>query len=164
MTPLISGDECDGIEQSLISLGLTAYEAATYVALLSRPQLNPPEVSRLARIPRQRVYDVLDSLASKGLCIARDASPKSYSAIDPKIALDLLAEERAAAIEIQKQETQDMAARVAAELAPLLPLGRGQTDPLAYVEVLAGSTRIAHRALALAQAATESVNSCIRRP
>ena len=81
-----------------------------------------------------------------------------------QIALDLLAEERAAALEIQKQETQDMAARVAVELAPLFTSGRGQTDPLAYVEVLAGSTRIAHRALALAQAATKSVNSCIRRP
>jgi len=57
-----------------------------------------------------------------------------------------------------------MAARVAVELAPLFTSGRGQTDPLAYVEVLAGSTRIAHRALALAQAATKSVNSCIRRP
>jgi hypothetical protein len=151
-------------QQSLISLGLNAYEAATYAALLSRPQLNPTEVSRLARIPRQRVYDVLDSLVSKGLCRARDVTPKSYSAIDPKIALDLLAEERATALEIQKQETQDMAARVAAELLPLFTAGRGQTDPLAYVEVLAGSTRIAHRALALAQVATKSVSSCIKRP
>jgi hypothetical protein len=152
--------------QALLSLGLNAYEAATYVALLSRPQLRPPEVSRLARIPRQRVYDVLDSLVSKGLCIARDghAASKSYSAIDPKIALDLLAKERAAALEIQKRETQDIAARVAAELLPLFTSGRGKTDPLAYVEVLAGPTRIAHRALELAQAAKKSVNSCIKRP
>jgi hypothetical protein len=150
--------------QSLISLGLNAYEAATYVALLSRPQLHPSEVSRLARIPRQRVYDVLDSLVAKGLCIARDANPKSYSAIDPKIALELLAEERGTALEIQKQETEQMAARVAAELLPLFTSGRGQTDPLAYVEVLAGSARIAHRALALAQEAKKSVNSCIKRP
>ncbi len=151
-------------QQSLISLGLNAYEAATYLALLSRPQLHPPEVARLARIPRQRVYDVLDSLVAKGLCIARDANPKSYSAIDPKIALELLAEERGAALEIQKQETQEISARVAAELLPLFISGRGQTDPLAYVEVLAGSARIAHRALALAQDAKKSVNSCIKRP
>jgi hypothetical protein len=151
-------------QQSLISLGLNAYEAATYLALLSRPRLHPPEVARLARIPRQRVYDVLDSLLAKGLCIARDANPKSYSAIDPKIALQLLAAERGAALEIQKQETQEISARVAAELLPLFTSGRGQTDPLAYVEVLAGSARIAHRALALAQEAKKSVNSCIKRP
>jgi hypothetical protein len=42
--------------------------------------------------------------------------------------------------------------------------GRGQNDPLAYVEVLSGATRIAHRALALAEAAKKSVNSCIRPP
>jgi hypothetical protein len=151
-------------QQSLISLGLNAYEAAAYMALLSRPHLNSPEVSRLAGIPRQRVYDVLDSLVSKGLCVAHDSAPKSYSAIDPKIALDLLAQEQAAALEIQKQETRDMAARVAAELFPVFTSGRGQTDPLAYVEVLAGSTRIAHRALALAQDAKKSINSCVKRP
>jgi HTH-type transcriptional regulator, sugar sensing transcriptional regulator len=151
---------------SLISLGLNAYEASAYVALLSRPQLSPPEVSRLSRIPRQRVYDVLDSLVSKGLCVARDgdATPKSYSAIDPKIALDLLADERSSALEIQKQQTQEVAVRAAAELMPLFASGRGQTDPLAYVEVLEGATRIARRALALAQAAKKRVNSCIKRP
>ena len=166
MTPLYSGDTMKSqlYPQSLVSLGLNAYEAATYVALLSRPQLSPPEVSRLARIPRQRAYDVLDSLVSKGLCIARDTTPKSYYAIDPKIALDQLVRERAAALETQKQETQDIATRVAAELLPLFTAGRGQTDPLAYVEVLAGSTRITHRALELAGAATKRVNSCIKRP
>ena len=98
------------------------------------------------------------------MCLARDANPKSYSAIDPKIALQLLAEERGAALEVQKQETQEISARVAAELLPLFTSGCGQTDPLAYVEVLAGSARIAHRALALARDANKSVNSCIKRP
>jgi sugar-specific transcriptional regulator TrmB len=40
----------------------------------------------------------LGSLATKGLCIARDTTPKTYSAVDPKVALDLLAQERASGL------------------------------------------------------------------
>lgn len=150
--------------QSLMLLGLNAYEAAAYVALLSRPELTSTEVAGRAKIPRQRVYDVLDSLVAKGLCLARNAARKTYTAIDPAIALDLLAKERAAALELQRQETEALAFRLAAELSPLFSSGRGQDDPLAYVEVLSGATRIAHRALALAEGAKRSVTSCIKRP
>jgi len=150
--------------QSLTSLGLNAYESAVYIALLSRPELTSSDVASRAGIPRQRVYDVLASLASKGLCVARDTTPKTYSAVDPRIALDLLSQERGAELERERQETQVLASSLAAELSPIFMAGRSQNDPLAYVEVLSGSTRIAHRALALAQGATKSVNSCIKRP
>jgi hypothetical protein len=150
--------------QALTSLGINAYESAVYMALLGRPALGSAEIVRRSGIPRQRVYDVLASLLSKGLCIERDSTPKTYSAVDPKIALDLLAQEKASALDRQRQETQILAARLAAELAPVFASGRGQNDPLAYVEVLSGATRIAHRALALAEAAKKNVNSCIKPP
>jgi HTH-type transcriptional regulator, sugar sensing transcriptional regulator len=150
--------------QSLTPLGLTAYEAAAYVALLSRPELTSTEVARLAGIPRQRVYDVLDSLVDKGLCVTRNKSPKSFSAVAPAIALGLLAQERASILARQQDEALTLAARLATELAPIFVSGRGQNDPLAFVEVLSGQTRIAHHALALAEAAKKSVNSCIKRP
>ncbi|HXP97307.1 MAG TPA: helix-turn-helix domain-containing protein [Telmatospirillum sp.] len=150
--------------QSLISLGLNAYEAATYVALLGRPELSSSEVANLANVPRQRIYDILASLMAKGLCIARDTTPKTYFACSPETALDLLARERVDMLERQQREIQATASRATAELLPIFASGRGQLDPLAYVEVLSGATRIAHQALALAQAAKVSVNSCIKRP
>jgi sugar-specific transcriptional regulator TrmB len=150
--------------QSLAVLGLNSYEAAAYVALLGRPELSPAEVASRGNIPRQRVYDVLESLAAKGLCVARDTTPKVFTAVDPKAAFDVLAQERIAALERQRIEAQAAAARLAAELAPVFASGRSQTDPLAYVEVLTGPARIAQRALALAAAAKTSVNSCIKRP
>jgi hypothetical protein len=107
---------------------------------------------------------VLASLVTKGLCVTRDTTPKTYTVLDPKIALPLLAQERVAVLERQQQETQSLASRLAQELTPVFLSGRGQNDPLAYVEVLSGSARIAHRALALAEAAQKSVNSCIKRP
>jgi hypothetical protein len=107
---------------------------------------------------------VLNSLVLKGLCISRETTPRTYSAVDPQVALDLLALDRTATLERHREEIKALATRLTAELAPLFASGRGQNDPLAYVEVLSGPTRIAHRALALAEAATKSVNSCIKPP
>jgi hypothetical protein len=163
VTPLNSGVTTMEM-QSLTSLGLNAYESAAYIALLSRPALGSAEVVSRSSIPRQRVYDVLASLVSKGLCIERNTTPKTYSAVDPRIALDLLTQERAAALERQQQDMKTVAAVLAAELAPVFASGRGQNDPLAYVEVLSGANRIVHRALALAETAKRSVNSCIKPP
>lgn len=150
--------------QSLASLGINSYESAVYVALLSRPALSSAEVVARSGVPRQRVYDILSSLVSRGLCAPRDTTPKTFSAIDPKIALELLSQQRTADLERQRQETQAVASRLAAEWAPMFASGRSQNDPLAYVEVLSGPTRISHRALALAEAAKTSVNSCIKPP
>jgi hypothetical protein len=150
--------------QSLVSLGLNSYEAAAYLALLGRPNLSSTEIASRAKIPRQRVYDVLSSLVAKGLCLAHDSNPKTFSAVDPKISLDLLAKERAAQFERQKREMDSLVSGLMKDLAPVFASGRGKNDPLAYVEVLAGATRIAHRALSLAESAKKSVNSCIRKP
>lgn len=150
--------------QSLIPLGLTAYEAAAYLALLSRGSQTPPEIATRAKLPRQRVYDVLDSLAAKGLCVEYGANPKCFSAVDPKVAFELLAVETAERLERQKRESADLAERLAGELAEVYTAGRSQNDPLAYIEVLAGAPRIAHRATTLAGKAQRSVCSCIRLP
>ncbi len=150
--------------QELTQLGLTAYEAGAYLALLGRAELTSSEVAARAGIPRQRVYDVLASLAAKGLCLVRDRTPKAYAAVAPGVALDLLARERREALARQGEETGRLASRLARALEPVFASGRGQDDPLAYVEVLAGPGRIAHRALALAHEARRSVASCITRP
>jgi hypothetical protein len=149
---------------SLTQLGLTAYEAAAYLALLPRARLAPAELAARAKIPRQRVYDVLDSLAAKGLCVETGAGRKSFAAVEPETALESLAAETAATLERQKREVADLAEKLAAQLAPAFAAGRSQDDPLAYVEVLAGTARIARRAVDLARRAMRHVNSCIQRP
>ena len=150
--------------QELAALGLTSYEAAAYLALLGQAELTPAEVAARGAIPRQRVYDVLAGLAVKGLCQSRDGSPRTYGAVAPAVAMELLAGERSAALARQKQEAEAAAARLTEALTPLFAGGRGRSDPLAYAEVLSGPTRIAQRALALARAAKRQVLSSITRP
>ena len=72
-----------GSMKSLTDVGLNQYEAAAYKALLGRAEMTTTEVAARAKIPRQRVYDVLASLENKGLATSRDGTPRVYSAVEP---------------------------------------------------------------------------------
>lgn len=150
--------------EDLSELGLSGYEAAAYLALLGRGGVAPTELASRARIPRQRIYDVLETLSGKGLCTGRDTTPKTFFAVDPSVALEGLRQQRAAALERAMEEARTKAGGLIQELLPLFQAGLGHSDPLAYVDVLSDPIRIASRALELARSAQVSVTSCIKRP
>ena len=149
---------------NLTDLGLNGYEAAVYLALLGRTGMTPTELAARAKVPRQRIYDVLGALAEKGLCVSRDTAPKTFFGVDPALGLEALSRRRAEALEREREQTARLAHDLIPQLMPLFQAGRGQSDPLAYIEVLSDPDRIAARALDLARAARVRVNSCIKRP
>jgi len=152
------------IIEDLSELGLSGYESAAYMALLGRGGISPTEIAARAKVPRQRIYDVLDSLAGKGLCAGRDTTPKTFFATDPVTAIEGLRQQRASALEREMEQAKTKAGDLIQHLLPIFQAGQGQNDPLAYIDVLNDPNRIAARALELAQGAQVSVNSCIRRP
>src|SRR6267143_2506481 len=92
MTPLLvvicGFMERDRLVVQLTRLGLTSYEARAYVALTGRDSFTAAQVARLAGLPRQRIYDVLDSLVESGLAATRPGRVVKYSAADPKTAIE----------------------------------------------------------------------------
>jgi hypothetical protein len=145
-------------------LGLNAYEGNVYLALLGRSGQTSTQLASRAEVPRQRVYDVLESLEEKGLCTGRDTSPRTFFAVDPRKALPVLSARRAAELERERDRAGALAAELAERLGPLFLAGKSQRDPLQYVEALADPARIAARAIELAAAARLHVNSLIKRP
>jgi len=73
---------------ALKQIGLNLYERKLWVALLSRGTSTAGELSSMAKVPRSRSYDVLESLAEKGFVIVQTAKPLKYVAIQPKEALE----------------------------------------------------------------------------
>jgi sugar-specific transcriptional regulator TrmB len=151
------------IEQ-LAGLGLTRYEAAAYLALLGRQGFTPAQVSAQAGVPRQRIYDVLASLAARGLCIERHEGQRLFRAVDPTAALPALLAEQQRQRETEAARQQAQAEQLIAALAPAFSAGSEVVDPLDYVDVLLEPRRVAERAVALAQAARREVLVCFRRP
>jgi sugar-specific transcriptional regulator TrmB len=125
----------------LLSLGLTGYEASAYVALTRRGKASGAEVARLAGLPRQRIYDVLDGLVGRGLATVEPGRPAHYTALAPEDAVAALLAAHRASLERMQQE----AAQAVALLTPAYRDGRSENDPLSYIEVLRESAAIGKR-------------------
>jgi sugar-specific transcriptional regulator TrmB len=125
----------------LVELGLTRYEAAAYVALTRRDRATGAEVARLAALPRQRVYDVLDGLVRRGLASVEPGRPARYRAVPPDVAAEALLSERRAALEGLERS----AAEAVALLMPAYRDGRSASDPLDYIEVIREPAAIGKR-------------------
>jgi sugar-specific transcriptional regulator TrmB len=118
--------------EQLTRLGLTSYEAKAYLALIRRDSSTAAQVARLAEVPRQRIYDVLASLVEKGLAVTRPGQVVKYTATAPELALEhLVSDHRQELAELERQT-----AAIIDELSPAFHAGKGQSDPLEYIDVL----------------------------
>jgi len=64
-------------------LGLTEYEARAYVAMVSIGEGGITDISHQSGMPRSRVYDIMERLASKGFVEVGAMKPLRYRAVDP---------------------------------------------------------------------------------
>ena len=144
--------------ENLTNLGLTRYQAAVYLALLERQDFTPSQLATRARVPRQRIYDVLASLCDRGLCIERHSGrQRLFRAVDPASALATLVQAKQRQYEAELARQQQQTEEMVASLAPLYAAGHSTQDPLAYIEVLSEPNRIVDRGTHLAQSAQQSI-------
>jgi sugar-specific transcriptional regulator TrmB len=131
----------DSDTSPLVNLGLTGYEASAYLALTRRGRATGAEVARLAGLPRQRIYDVLDGLVGRGLASVEPGRPAQYAAVSPDVAVGALIAARRAQLEQLERDAADAIAR----LTPAYRAGRDENDPLSYIEILREPVAIGKR-------------------
>src|SRR5216683_239075 len=71
----------------LQQLGLNAYESRSYLVLLGHPKFKALELAARAHVPRQKIYEVLDSLVEKGFAQVVQEKTKLFSAVEPSLAV-----------------------------------------------------------------------------
>ncbi len=71
----------------LQQLGLNAYEARSYLVLIGHPRFKALELAARAHVPRQKIYEVLDSLVEKGFAHVVQEKTKLFSAVEPNLAV-----------------------------------------------------------------------------
>lgn len=76
-------EEFDSIIKTLRDIGLTEYEAKTYVALVALGEGPAEDIGNFAGIPRTSTYKVLRSLESKGFVKSLRGRPAICQAVDP---------------------------------------------------------------------------------
>lgn len=73
----------EGTREILRKMGLNAYETDAYVVLLEGGQLNAMEISREAKVPYSKIYEVLNSLKQKGWIKSTETRPLKYYPVPP---------------------------------------------------------------------------------
>jgi len=74
--------------EKLQEYGLTEYEARTYLALLDLGAATARDVANLSRVPRTKIYAVLDELHAKQLAQVIPERPKRYECVPFDVYLD----------------------------------------------------------------------------
>ena len=69
--------------QRLQAIGLNAYEARSYLVLVGHSQFKALELAARAHVPRQKIYEVLESLVEKGFAQVVQQRTKLFSAVSP---------------------------------------------------------------------------------
>jgi HTH-type transcriptional regulator, sugar sensing transcriptional regulator len=67
--------------------------------LLQKGALSARPLSKLSEVPYGRIYDVINSLESKGIVVKNNKRPQVFYAVEPKIAIDRLKEAKKAEIQ-----------------------------------------------------------------
>src|SRR5437868_8218317 len=95
--------------QRLQALGLNAYEARSYLVLVGHPRFKALELAARAHVPRQKIYEVLDSLVEKGFAQVVQEKTKLFFAVEPSLAVPSFLERRAQSLHQELTDQSRMA-------------------------------------------------------
>jgi sugar-specific transcriptional regulator TrmB len=108
--------ETKNILENFHRFGLNTYEARAYLALLEKSSLMATKVASIARLPRARVYDILENLMAKGLCVEIPGKYKSYCATSPADLKDKLLPKTEQSIEKEIKDLNENYQKLESEL------------------------------------------------
>lgn len=142
--------------QRLQSIGLNAYEARSYLVLVGHPRFKALELAARAHVPRQKIYEVLDSLVEKGFAQVIQEKTKLFSAVPPDQAIPSYLARRSQALEHQLTEQAQTAKSMIDELTIAYSEGQGGRGTLDYLRIVSDPGQIASQfRRMLAEARTE---------
>ena len=122
--------------RNLQQLGLNAYEARAWLVLLGHGQFKALEIAPRAHVPRQKIYEVLDSLVEKGFAQVVQGRTKLFSAVEPKLALPSWLDRKRQQTENELEIQQRSAAVLATDLASLYTEGKGGRGTLDFLRIV----------------------------
>src|SRR6187397_1607326 len=125
----------------LQQLGLNAYESRSYLVLLGHPKFKALELAARAHVPRQKIYEVLDSLVEKGFAQVVQEKTKLFSAVEPSLAVPGFLARRAQVLQHELNEQSRLADGLAEDLKTAYSEGQGGRGTLDYLRIVSEPTQ-----------------------
>lgn len=125
-------------------MGMNAYEARSYLVLIGHPRFKALELAARAHVPRQKIYEVLDSLVEKGFAQVVQERTKLFSAVEPGLALPAYLERQKQFLEQQVGEQRRHAYALIQDLKDAYAEGQGGRGTLDYLRIVSDPAQIAN--------------------
>jgi len=83
-----SNNQSDEEIKPLLELGLNKYEASIYLTLINDGTSTAKDISNITGIPYGKIYEIIDSLSTKGFVNILPSKPMKCQAVSPKTAVE----------------------------------------------------------------------------
>src|SRR5882724_729318 len=120
----------------LQQMGLNAYEARSYLVLVGHPRFKALELAARAHVPRQKIYEVLDSLVEKGFAQVVQEKTKLFSAVEPSLAVPGFLARKRQALEQELTDQSRAASAVIDDLSAAYSEGQGGRGTLDFLRIV----------------------------
>jgi HTH-type transcriptional regulator, sugar sensing transcriptional regulator len=120
----------------LQQLGLNAYESRSYLVLLGHPRFKALELAARAHVPRQKIYEVLDSLVEKGFAQVVQEKTKLFSAVEPTLAIPGYLARKRHTLEQELTDNGRAAGALIDDLKSLYSEGQGGRGTLDFLRIV----------------------------
>jgi HTH-type transcriptional regulator, sugar sensing transcriptional regulator len=129
--------------RKLQQVGLNAYEARSYLVLMGHPRFKALELAARAHVPRQKIYEVLDSLVEKGFAQVVQEKTKLFSAVDPSLAIPGYLARRSKVLQNELAEQARLATGLIEDLRAAYQEGQGGRGTLDFLNLVNDPTQTA---------------------
>jgi sugar-specific transcriptional regulator TrmB len=129
--------------KGLQQLGLNAYEARSYLVMLGHSRFKALEIAPRAHVPRQKIYEVLDSLVEKGFARVIQDRTKLFSAVEPNLAIPSYLARKRQIMEHDLTNQARSANNLMEDLGGLYSEGKGGRGTLDFLRIVAEPTQTA---------------------
>jgi sugar-specific transcriptional regulator TrmB len=120
----------------LQQLGLNAYESRSYLVLLGHPKFKALELAARAHVPRQKIYEVLDSLVEKGFAQVVQEKTKLFSAVEPSLAIPGYLSRKRQVLEQELTDNGRAGGAMIDDLKALYSEGQGGRGTLDFLRIV----------------------------
>jgi sugar-specific transcriptional regulator TrmB len=127
----------------LQQIGLNAYEARSYLVLVGHPRFKALELAARAHVPRQKIYEVLDSLVEKGFAHVVQEKTKLFSAVEPEMAIPAYLDRRGQQLEHELSEQSRLGIDLVGDLKASYSEGQGGKGTLDYLRLVSDPNQTA---------------------
>lgn len=129
--------------RKLQQVGLNAYESRSYMVLMGHPRFKALELAARSHVPRQKIYEVLDSLVEKGFAQVVQEKTKLFSAVDPSVAIPSYLARRTRVLQQELTEQGRLASGLIEDLRTAFLEGQDGRGTLDFLNLVSDPTQTA---------------------